>query len=101
MKSFILFMHADTRDQALANDGQKWGEYFASLHASGCFEGGSAIGQGIRFRRDHPDEPSRPDLGGFVRVRAESLADATRFLAKNPIYQAGGTVEIRELPPDE
>jgi len=29
------------------------------------------------------------------------LAHAKVFLAGNPIYEAGGTVEIRELPRDE
>ena len=37
-------------------------------------------------------------LGGFIRVEAESLADAEALLAGNPVFENGGTVEIRELP---
>lgn len=40
-------------------------------------------------------------LGGYLRVRAASLEAAEALLAGNPVYEAGGTVEIRELPKDE
>ena len=101
MKDFILFMYGDAADQVAANDGDQWGKYFASLHSSGQFEGGSSIGAGLRVRKGHPDRPSTPELNGFIRIRAEDLAGARTFLAGNPIYEAGGTVEIRELPPDK
>jgi hypothetical protein len=39
-------------------------------------------------------------LSGYIRVRAESLDDARRFVADNPVYERGGTIEIRELPRD-
>jgi hypothetical protein len=39
-------------------------------------------------------------IGGFIRVEAESLADAEALLAGNPVFE-DGTVEIRELPKDE
>jgi hypothetical protein len=31
-------------------------------------------------------------------VQADSIDDARRFLEGNPVFEAGGTVEIRELP---
>ena len=37
-------------------------------------------------------------LTGFIRIEAGSLAAAALLLAGNPVYEAGGTVEIRELP---
>ena len=37
-------------------------------------------------------------LTGYIRVRAESLDQAKSLLAGNPLFEAGGTVEIRELP---
>jgi hypothetical protein len=40
-------------------------------------------------------------MNGFIRVRAEDLTAAKKFLIGNPIYEAGGTVEIRELLRDE
>jgi len=38
-------------------------------------------------------------LSGFIRIAASSLDDALKLLAGNPVFEAGGTVEIRELPP--
>jgi len=101
MKDFILFMYGDATDRVAANDGDKWGKYFARLRSSGQFEGGSSIGSGLHVRKGHPERPSTPELNGFLRIRAEDLIGARAFLAGNPIYEAGGTVEIRELPPDE
>jgi hypothetical protein len=37
-------------------------------------------------------------LTGYVRVSADSLAHAKSMVAGNPHFEAGGTVEIRELP---
>ena len=42
--------------------------------------------------------PIPTHLGGFIRVGAESLADVDALLAGNPVFENGGTVEIRELP---
>ena len=53
---------------------------------------------GLRLRKSQADQPSANDLSGFIRVRAISLESAKQFLAGNPVYEAGGTVEIRELP---
>jgi hypothetical protein len=34
----------------------------------------------------------------YFKVRAKDLEHAREFLVGNPIYEAGGTIEIRELP---
>lgn len=39
-------------------------------------------------------------LSGYIRVQAESLEAAKALLDGNPTFEAGGTVEIRELPRD-
>lgn len=101
MKDFILFMYDDAPDAVAASDGASWGSYFSTLHASGQFDGGSSIGSGKKFRKHCPDQDSGMGMSGFIRVRAADLAHAKAFLAGNPIYEAGGTVEIRELPRDE
>ena len=43
------------------------------------------------------DRPSDLSLNGHIRVRAEGLESARTFLIGNPVYEAGGTVEIHEL----
>jgi hypothetical protein len=68
------------------------------LEQSGCFQGGSAIGEGICVRKRGAAASLTAHLTGYFRVVADSLDDAKSMLAGNPLYEAGGTVEIRELP---
>ncbi len=95
MRDFILLMHDDATG-ALSPD--MWTPYLASLQARGIFDGGSAIGVGETFRKQATPGPVSDHLGGYIRVRAESLEAASAYLAGNPVYESGGTVEIRELP---
>lgn len=101
MPEFILPMHNDVNDRAIANDGQLWSAYIANLKATGGFNGGSSIGIGVRLKKSLGSAPSDLSIEGFVRVNAESLEAAQKFVVGNPNYEAGGTVEIRELPQDE
>ena len=120
MSDFLLLMHNDAVDLALANNTAAWDRYFGLLAQSGCFAGGSAIGAGRCFRKNNErsSEVSMPEsmpgsiqsaaipqansdhLTGFIRLRVEHIAAAEAFLIGNPVYEAGGTVEIRELPQD-
>ena len=100
MNDYLLLMHEDAADAGIANDGARWGAYLAGLWASGGFDGGSSIGPGAVFRQSGKPAPLSVALGGYLRVRAASVEDAQRFLAGNPVYEAGGSVEIRELPRD-
>ena len=91
MTDYILLMHSDmTADEAA------WEPYLRRLRQSGCFQGGSEIGDGIRQGGTPPPVTAR--LTGFIRVTADSLDEAQRLLTSNPVFEAGGTVEIRELP---
>lgn len=74
-----------------------WASYLFGLRASGSFQGGSAIGGGVCARKDGVAPTTTDHLSGFVRVSAASLDDARTLLAGNPVFEAGGTVEIREL----
>src|SRR5690242_6132186 len=98
MNEYLLLMHAgapaDARDTA-----HSWPAYFAKLRAADAFDGGSAIGGGICVSKLGPEAAITGHLSGFIRVRAESLEAARGLVAGNPVYEAGGTVEIRELPP--
>ncbi len=46
MPDFILLMHDDAAD-----DDSGWEPYLEALRRKGCFEGGSAIGDGVCVRR--------------------------------------------------
>jgi len=98
MNDYILFMHDDARDAAVATDGNLWTQYMSALRASGRFDGGSAIGTGIAFKKDGAGTAAPTTVSGYIRIRAENADAAQQFLIGNPIYEAGGTVEIRELP---
>jgi hypothetical protein len=97
MNEYIMLMHQDASDLGAADDPMRWEEYIAHLRGTGHFDGGSSIGKGERFRKDKSNASHGGVLGGYIRVRALSLDSAKRFLAGNPVYEAGGTVEIREL----
>ena len=73
-------------------------EYIFLMHDSGHFEGGSAIGDGACVRKIGVVPRLTVHLIGYVRVNANNLDHAKSLLVKNPHFEAGGTVEIRELP---
>jgi len=93
MTEYILLMH----DDAVCSD-DAWGPYIEKLQRGGFFEGGSAIGDGICARKSGAPAAVTEHLTGYIRVNANSLDQAKSLLARNPHFEAGGTVEIRELP---
>lgn len=97
MNEYIFFMYGDATDLSVADDGTRWEQYISSLRASGQFEGGSSIGQGARFKKNGLQETSNSAITGYIRVHAENIDAAKRFLVGNPTFEAGGTIEIREL----
>lgn len=96
MADFMLLMHGDTTSP---EDESAWDAYFERLHSSGAFEGGSSMGEVRSYRRGGATAAAA-QLTGFLRVRAPDWAAAEAFLDGNPVFAAGGTVEIRELPRD-
>ena len=99
MNDYILLMHNDVPAENAAS-AEAWAGYLAGLRASGCFDGGSAIGGGVSVTKDGSPRRIAETLGGYIRVRAGSLDEVRRYLRGNPVFEAGGTVEIRELPRD-
>ena len=94
MADFIFLMHSD------GTPTQDWPTYFAKLNASGHFQGGSSIGGGLLARKSGDVASTTAHLVGYIRVEADNIAQARELLAGNPVYEGGGTVEIRELPRD-
>ncbi len=94
MKDFILLMHADTLRPERDED---WEPYIGRLIKGGSFQGGSSLGQGQAFRKKGDAAPLTRQLTGYIKIQAESLEEASGTLTGNPTYEAGGSVEIREL----
>jgi hypothetical protein len=95
MTEYILLMHDDEVSEVHDDDRES---YLQKLREGGCFRGGSAIGYGECGRKSGAIPEISWHLSGFIRVEAESLTQARSLLAGNPTFEAGGTVEIRELP---
>ena len=94
MAEYLFLMHDDANP-----DDAAWEPYLRGLRQSGCFDGGSEVGDGVCVRKDGTYRSVTPRLAGYIRVRAGSLDEAKSLLVGNPVFEAGGTVEIRELPP--
>lgn len=97
MADFIFLMH---RDAPGPEDDEAWGAYLGSLKSEGVFQGGSGVGGGVCLRKTAAPAPVSAHIGGYLRVEADDQEHAIRLLTGNPTYEAGGTVEIRELPRD-
>lgn len=95
MAEFILLMHGDYDRPA---DGENWQPYLEMLGSVGALRGGSAIGRGLCMRRSGSVPSLSDHLVGYVKIEARDLDHARQLVAGNPVYEAGGTVEVRELP---
>jgi hypothetical protein len=92
---FIMLMH---NDAASKPSSEMWTNYFSFLRGRNAFEGGSSIGAGEVFRKDATPGKESEHLAGYIRVSAGSMTEARELLDGNPVFECGGTVEIRELP---
>jgi hypothetical protein len=97
MHDYIFLMHNDASRPESTTGDDPWGPYIEKLKASGSFAGGSAIGDGLCVNKAGT-KANVSTLVGFIRVRASNLDQARELVVGNPVYEAGGTVEIRELP---
>ena len=98
MNDYIFFMHDDAAGETAEG---AWVAYFSTLRRDGRFNGGSAIGDGVCVRKlGLAPEPTRR-IVGYIRVSANSLEEARDLVRGNPVFEAGGTIEICELPRTE
>jgi hypothetical protein len=97
MADFIFLMHDDVRSQPTS---EMWTTYISGLRDKGVFDGGSSIGDGTAFRKQGECSRTSSHLAGYIRVRAMDAQEAQSLLGGNPVFEAGGTVEILELPAD-
>jgi hypothetical protein len=93
MAEFLLLMHAGpaTRDA-------DWGAYLGDLRSKGVLQGGSAMGGGVCVTKSGDAPSVTAHLSGYIKVEAESLEAAQGLVNGNPVYEAGGVVEVRALP---
>jgi hypothetical protein len=87
-------------DATVPENAAAWGPYLSELRRSGQFDGGSSIGTGHGHRRTGCPGLVSNHLVGYLLIDAHDSASAESYLVGNPVYEAGGTVEIRELLED-
>ena len=94
MAEFIFLMHRLPEGVAEGD----WTPWLDRLGRSGHLRGGSEIGDGKTFSKHADPATITSHINGFVRIEAADLDEASSLLAGNPVFEAGGTVEIRHLP---
>ena len=83
---------------------QKWGAWIQELSQKGTFKGGEPL-QGAgkvvagakKLVTDGAFAESKEIVGGYLIVTANSLDEATDLSKGCPIFEEGGSVEIREI----
>jgi hypothetical protein len=95
MADFLLLMHGDYQTGAHQ---ENWQPYLDFLSASGALRGGSAIGPGLCVRQLGEAPDISRHLVGYIKIEARDISHARELVRGNPVFEAGGTVEIRELP---
>ncbi len=93
----MLLMHDDS---PIAEDVDAWAAYLDGLRREDRLAGGSSISTGVSHRKFGTPAPCADHLVGYLIVHAAGPDGVPELLAGNPVYEAGGTVEIRELIED-
>ncbi|POY35122.1 hypothetical protein C3K47_17125 [Solitalea longa] len=94
MKDYIILMHSDGGN---TND---WIIYIAKLNQLGVFQGGSSMGGGACISKTGKVKEITKHLSGYIRIKANNIEHAQELIRGNPTFEAGGTIEIRELTQD-
>ena len=76
-----------------------WDGYIEKLVATGRFRGGSSLGRG-RSCSQAGETSAESGVTGFMRFEADTIEEVRELLAGNPVFEAGGVVEIHELVRD-
>jgi hypothetical protein len=92
-----------TPEQGQANM-QKWFNWIGELSAKGHYVGGDPLvpeGKIVKGKKpvatDGPFAEGKELLGGYIIIKAESLAAATELAFGFPDFDIDGSVEVREV----
>lgn len=93
MAEFMVLMKGDGRSTT-----GDWAGYIDKLRKTEHFRGGSSLGNGIAIS-DRTDAENCT-VTGFMRFDAETIEEVRSLLDGNPLYDAGGNIEVLELIKD-
>jgi hypothetical protein len=91
MAEFMMLM----KSTGPTGDGES---YIQKLIATGCFRGGSALGNGICVNKSGGELACV--VTGFMRLEVDDIDGARALLPGNPVYESGGAVELLEIVED-
>jgi hypothetical protein len=81
---------------------QKWGEWMGKVSAEGypLQQEGKVVGAGGKILTDGPFTEGKEVVGGYVIVSAKDMDHAVEISKDCPIFEFGGTTEVREIITD-
>ncbi|MEP1032907.1 YciI family protein [Ekhidna sp.] len=81
---------------------QRWGEWMAKVKAEGypLQQEGKVVGSGGKIVTDGPFTEGKEIVGGYVHLDAKDLDHAVELSKDCPIFEFGGTTEVREIITD-
>jgi len=88
MAEFMMLMKG-------SGEAEDWANYIDKLVMSGTFRGGSELSNGSNACKN--DKPSNCTVTGFMRFEADDKQQIMDLLPGNPVYEAGGEVEVLEI----
>lgn len=91
---YIVLIRNNATSPASSNE---WDGFFDRAKSSGMFKGGSALGSAFVMGKE-VDEQASSMLGGFMRFDSESTTELKALLETHPVVQAGGSIEVVEMP---
>ena len=109
MSDFLFLFRSEGRSSAPSPEEmqaslQKWGGWIQGLAQKGAVKGGEPLESGgkvvageKKLITDGPFVESKEIVGGYLIVAATSLDAATEISKECPIFDEGGSVEVREI----
>ena len=83
---------------------QKWGAWIQELSKAGVFKngqpldaGGKVVAGAKKLVTDGPFPESKEVVSGYLIVSAKTLTEATELSKGCPIFETGGSVEVRPI----
>lgn len=83
---------------------QKWATWIEGLSKTGKYKSGNPLDGGAKvvsgkntLVTDGPFAEAKEVIGGYVIVTGKDLSDATDMAKGCPIFDEGGTVEVRAI----
>jgi hypothetical protein len=91
--------------EQIQNTMQKWVAWFKDLNANGCIKypghplepTGKVVKGTAKSVHDGPYAEAKDVVGGFMLVEARDLAHAVEISKGCPIFEIGGSVEVRPI----